>query len=209
MFYVYIHKKPEGDVFYVGKGTGDRAFSHDNRNIHWQRTVKKYGLEVQVLSHFSDEQEAFTQERLLIKSFRDSGVNLVNMTNGGEGAGGYKWTPEQVARWRASMPSNHMIGRKHSESTKAKIGAKHRGKKISPEVAAKISASLKGREFSEAHRAKLRETTKGGRNPSARVCVVHGQKFDCAADAARTFGLSPKATANRCGRGNDPKFQYV
>ena len=43
MYYVYLHKKPNGEVFYVGKGTKLRAWSKHGRNEHWNNIVKKYG----------------------------------------------------------------------------------------------------------------------------------------------------------------------
>ena len=44
-FYVYVHKKKSnGEVFYVGKGSGKRAWSSFGRNEIWQRTANKYGL---------------------------------------------------------------------------------------------------------------------------------------------------------------------
>lgn len=43
-FYVYVHKKKtNGEVFYVGKGSGKRAWSAFGRNSLWKRTADKYG----------------------------------------------------------------------------------------------------------------------------------------------------------------------
>ena len=33
-FYVYVHKNAQGRVFYVGKGTGNRAYSNDHGPEH-------------------------------------------------------------------------------------------------------------------------------------------------------------------------------
>ena len=42
-FYVYVHRYASGprggQVFYVGKGDGRRAFVKSGRNIKWSRTV--------------------------------------------------------------------------------------------------------------------------------------------------------------------------
>lgn len=208
-FYIYLHKKPNGDVFYVGKGFGDRAFSHDNRNLHWQRTVAKHGLEVQIVARCADEQQAFEQERLLIKSFRDSGVNLVNLTNGGEGSSGYRWTYDQKQRRRAAGCSNPMQGKKHSDATKEKIRAKAIGRKPSAETRAKISERMKVREFSDDYRRNLSVATTGRRNPSARPCVVFGIKYDCARHASAALGVNTGTVARKCKAGTNPNFLYI
>jgi group I intron endonuclease len=208
-FYTYLHKKPGGAVFYVGKGMGDRAYSHDNRNIHWRRTVAKYGLEVQIMSYWDTEQEAFEQEKLLIKSFRDSGIKLVNLTNGGEGSSGYKWNDEQKERWRAANAQNGMLGKKHSDSAKAKMSLKSAGHKTSEATRAKISEKMKVRVFSETHRKNLSVATTGGNNPTARPCVVNGISFDCAQAAATAMGVCKSTVARKCKRGDNPLFQYV
>ena len=48
MFYVYLHKKPNGQIFYVGKGKGYRATQKSNRNAYWKRVVDKYGYNVTI-----------------------------------------------------------------------------------------------------------------------------------------------------------------
>ena len=113
-FYTYSHSKPDGSVFYIGKGVGDRAWAKDNRNIHWHRTVKKHGYNVDVLAHWDTEDKAFDHEKFLISCFRDMGIKLVNMTNGGEGSAGYKWTDEQKAKVDIAGEKNPMFGKRHS-----------------------------------------------------------------------------------------------
>jgi hypothetical protein len=41
--YAYIHCKPDGTPFYVGKGSGDRFRVSGARNPYYRRTVNKYG----------------------------------------------------------------------------------------------------------------------------------------------------------------------
>ena len=50
MAYVYLHKKDNGSIFYVGKGNGYRAWQKSNRNEYWNRVKNKYGLNVVILS---------------------------------------------------------------------------------------------------------------------------------------------------------------
>lgn len=45
-FYVYQHTRNDtGEVFYVGKGSGDRLKSNKRRNSHWTRIVAAHGMQ--------------------------------------------------------------------------------------------------------------------------------------------------------------------
>jgi hypothetical protein len=81
-FYVYLHKRKDGSVFYVGKGSYNRAYVSKARNQHWQNVVNKNGgFEVEIIADNLKEQEAFSLEAETIKLY---GIdNLVNQTLGG------------------------------------------------------------------------------------------------------------------------------
>lgn len=97
MFYTYAHYKPQGGLFYIGKGKPRRAYSMDRRNSHWQNVVNKYGRpHVELLASWDTEEEALDHERLLISCFRDMGVELTNKSDGGEGTSGFKFAPHQI-----------------------------------------------------------------------------------------------------------------
>jgi len=102
-FYTYFHTRNDtGAVFYVGKGQGRRA--HDvYRNPHWKNIVAKHGHTVHFAMTGLSEIEAFEHEKFLILCFKDMGVALTNMTHGGEGAAGYRHTPENIAANRARV----------------------------------------------------------------------------------------------------------
>ena len=68
-YYVYVHKDPDGKVFYVGKGTGKRAWSQDRDRV-WHRYVseKRGGqYEVQIIKNELNEEEALELENELRK----------------------------------------------------------------------------------------------------------------------------------------------
>lgn len=94
-FYVYVHRRAsDGRIFYVGKGSGNRARQPWMRNKWWKHTVGKHGLNVEIVAWFENEADAFALERDLIAWYgRDV---LVNLTDGGEGATGYVDTRAQV-----------------------------------------------------------------------------------------------------------------
>lgn len=92
-YYVYLHrKKTDGTIFYVGKGSGFRAWTKAGRNPHWNNVANKYGFAVEILFDCLLEEEAHLVEIDVIKELRYFGYNLVNMSDGGEGYSGYKWT---------------------------------------------------------------------------------------------------------------------
>jgi y4mF family transcriptional regulator len=84
MYYVYSHTDPlNKETFYIGKGTGNRAYRCDERGSTWTERVAaihKSGLtfEVRVLHICSDEEEAFDLERIEIGLRLRSGQKLVN-----------------------------------------------------------------------------------------------------------------------------------
>jgi hypothetical protein len=100
-FYVYEHWRPDTDLpFHVGKGHGNRAFRFKkNRNKHYLRIVKKLekqGLcvEVKMVSVNLSEPLALTLEIERIAFWRAAGINLTNLTDGGEGVSGLKHSAE-------------------------------------------------------------------------------------------------------------------
>jgi len=152
MFCTYAHYTPQGRLFYIGKGSSERrAHYMQGRNNYWKKIVAKYGTpEVQILANWNTEEEAFSHEALLISCFRDMGFELANLTDGGDGTSGYKHTEEHrkknsLARIGKSGLWNK--GRKHSEETKRKCGAKNVGKKLTEEHKKKISKHLTGNTY--------------------------------------------------------------
>ena len=94
-FYVYTHSRPDGSVFYIGKGRGRRAwnFTH-GRNPHHRSIIKKHGKENIIVTIYqcSCEQDAFGLE---IKMIAEN-PELSNMTAGGEGASGRPVTEKML-----------------------------------------------------------------------------------------------------------------
>lgn len=99
-FYTYLHCRPDGIPFYVGKGVLKRAreFSPSRRTVHHKNIVNKYGRDqIRVcLFRCADEEDAFLTERTLIKELREQGFPLINRTEGGEGRYGVKASAAQL-----------------------------------------------------------------------------------------------------------------
>lgn len=107
--YVYIHARPDTEdaagIFYVGKGRGYRANVLPKRNRHHGFVVDKHGAENILTGKMdcSNDEIAFELERGLIKCLRRAGVQLTNMTDGGDGTTGHVVTEEGRKRRSESM----------------------------------------------------------------------------------------------------------
>lgn len=166
-FLTYVHAKPDAsssaDIFYVGKGS--RARMKDlasNRNQHHKNIVKKYGA-TRISFGFiecSTEQNALDLERGLIKILRQSGVKIVNLTDGGDGVSGWKMPEHQKQKMKAALKGrtapnkglpSRLKGRTLSAEHKQKLSKAKRGVKsprsgvtLSDEIKDKISKSQTG-----------------------------------------------------------------
>jgi hypothetical protein len=219
--YTYTHYKPDGSIFYVGKGVGDRAFSKENRNIYWKRTVAKFGYKVQIEAYWDTDKEAKDHEKLLISCFKDMGMKLVNLTAGGDGSFGYKWTEEQLQRHPTRTMPNSMTGKKHSDETKAKIAQKAIGRIPSDETKVKISKAFKGRKFSETHLEKLRLAGLGNKNGignkgnagkpahNRKKCLIDGIVYESSWSASKALGLLASTIRYRCKSDNFSNYQQI
>jgi hypothetical protein len=186
-FYIYFHINPvKKEVFYVGKGYGNRAYSKKMRSNLWHYTVNKYGYEIHIFKDNLTENEAFALERNYIKKLgrKDLGLGpLINMTDGGDGASGIicseetkkkmseshkgknTWTKGNKAsdETKAKM-SKSQTGRKASEETKLKLSESHKGIKLSEETKEKISKSNTGKRHTEESKNKMSEARSGDKN---------------------------------------------
>lgn len=106
-YYVYVHrKKTNGDVFYVGKGKGRRAWRFNDRNRLWKRTNDKYGCIVEIVQNNLQEWYALELEiDLVLKHGRvdNNTGTLTNLTDGGEGFQGCVQSEESRKRQSVRM----------------------------------------------------------------------------------------------------------
>jgi hypothetical protein len=154
MFYIYQHiRNDNNSIFYVGKGTGYRCNQKTGRNIYWKRVVDKCnGYSIEKVVTNLDEELALLVEMELIDKYKKLGYKLTNLSEGGEGSTGYKFTEEQIEKTRLAN-----LGKKHSEETKFKMSIAKKGKP--PNNMGKIYTIKEP--FTKEHIEKLRESHRG------------------------------------------------
>lgn len=146
-FYVYIwykFKNNRWNAFYIGKGMDDRYLQTEkSRNIYFKRTIAKYKCKVKLYKTNLSESDAFTLEKQLIDAYTKKGVQLTNLTTGGEGSSGWfkKKTKEEQEAHREISKS--FLGKKHTSKTRKKMSEsakeRHRRHPMTDETRKKIS----------------------------------------------------------------------
>lgn len=170
-YYIYAHINPlKNEIFYIGKGTSNRAYRKKGRSDWWYKTVNKYGYIVDILEEGLTEEEALEREKWYITRIgrRDQGKGpLVNQTDGGEGTSGRIMSEEAKNKL-----SEAQKGKKMSEEAKKKISNLNKGqipwikdKTHSTEAKKKMSENnakfFLGKKHSEESKKKMSETKKG------------------------------------------------
>lgn len=202
-YYVYVLKRSNGNPFYVGKGTRDRLSFHEwAAKRGWSgylynviRKIWRSGGTVihQKIATGLSNDDAIILECSLIKRFgkRSAGGCLVNITDGGDGASGYKHNKISIEKMRKAWTTREPF----SEESKAKMRAANVGKRLSEETKLKISISLSGdkhwnfgKTISGDHSKKLHDST-------SRPVLVNGVRFASITSAAKYHNIC-SSTAN-------------
>lgn len=181
-FYVYAYLRVDGSPYYIGKGSGKRAYDSHHATLKPRDRSRVVFLETNLT-----EIGALALERRMIKWYGriDLGTGILrNRTDGGEGTSGRVFseeskkkmsdakkgkpsnspgstglivTPEHRAKISAAnkgKPGNR-LGIPHTEETRAKMSQSQTGKIIPEETRNKISNSLSGRSISEESKVKM------------------------------------------------------
>lgn len=154
MAYVYGHYTADtNELFYIGKGTGKRAWSNKKRNKHWQSVVNKHGYTVQIFYDNLNDADAYRKEHELILE-----VGVVTLTNILEGGNGFTSVDAKRLADDPNWKRKHLEGikkmRKSPEYWENFLNATTRNpvwrkrissglKNVDPEVHKRQSASLK------------------------------------------------------------------
>ena len=173
IYYIYQHRKADtNEIFYVGKGKCNRLYGLQGRNKYWKNTVKKHGYIAEKLFDGLDEELALLSEIEIIDIYKKRGINLVNMTNGGEGISGHSYirsdeTKRKLSESKKGIPgkfkSEHFTEKMRKviiESNKKRKGiptgkATFAGKNHSDEHKEFMRQKMKNRIFSEESKLKM------------------------------------------------------
>lgn len=160
-YYAYIHAKPAAinaaGIFYVGKGHGNRA-NYFERNRHYNFVVAKYGIPAVGLIKCSTEKIALDLEQGLIKCLTRMGINLTNMTTGGEGCSLSKETKQLISiKTKEAMRRSEVFD---------KMSAARTGKKASVETRLKMSST---------HKLRMTPELKQHLSNSSRIAMSTGE----------------------------------
>lgn len=159
---VYIHKKPNNEIFYVGIGSKKRAYCKTNRSSFWKKTINKYpNYNIKIIYKNLTWDEACFKEINLIRLFgrKDLGLGtLVNMTDGGDGLVGYKHSTE--TKLKMSLSRKGIKKHPRSNETKLKISKANSNKKFTKEHCKKLSLAHKNKIVSDNTKFKMRLSNK-------------------------------------------------
>lgn len=113
-YYVYIHWRLSDDLpFYVGKGSGCRAWEVTGkaRNPYWHRVANKHGYRITILFDNLTEHQAFELEKIAIRTFRHMQYPLTNLSDGGEGNSGLKFTDQQRLNIATGLKNKRFVAK--------------------------------------------------------------------------------------------------
>jgi len=101
MNFTYVHRYSDtGQVFYVGMSKNLSRMTSKQRNHQpkWHEAIANRDWAAEMVASWDTKEEAESHEKLLIECFKDMGHPLVNLTKGGAGRNGFKWTDEERQR---------------------------------------------------------------------------------------------------------------
>ena len=161
--YLFDEYKFDFEPIYIGKGKGDRPkrhyILHKNSNTRFYSKIKSiiksgYKSEFILLKENLSEKEAFECEKYFIKLIGriENGGTLTNLSDGGEGQSGFKFSDESKEKMSKSKSGekNPMFGKPCSDDRKLKISlansgrtSKNKGKLLSEKTKKKMSDKSK------------------------------------------------------------------
>ena len=131
MFYIYTYLREDHSPYYIGKGSGKRAFSKCKGEIRPPNDKSK----IVILKDNLTEDDAFKFETLLIKFFgrKDIGTGILrNKSEGGKGNSGWRASDEQKSNHYMKRPEWRLIQSERSSGKNNPLYGKGKSGKDNP-----------------------------------------------------------------------------
>lgn len=202
--FIYTLNDPRtGNVRYVGwtmdkkrrfREHLNRCCVEDTHKARWIRTLVSIGLQP-IMCAIEEVTAANRVDREIfwIQHFRNTGEQLTNLTDGGDGIVNYRHTPEAIEKFRTKLRgtpksvqhrlklAQARLGTKASAETRAKMSQSRIGRVMPIAAVEKTAQFHRGRKRPESTRAKLRQRlaerrTKGERYRLNETGIVTAQK---------------------------------
>jgi hypothetical protein len=137
MYYTYAYLREDRTPYYIGKGSGKRAYKKGPDEIRKPKDKNR----IIILKKNLTEEESFKHEIYMIAVFgrKDLGTGILrNKTDGGDGVSGHIFTEEQkrkISQHKLGKnfgmvgENHHMYGKTHTPEVRRKISEKVRGEK--------------------------------------------------------------------------------
>ena len=163
-FYTYAFLRKDRTPYYIGKGSGNRAFCRRRYGAKPPKDLSR----IIFLKKELTEEEAFTHEIYMIAVFgrKDLGTGILhNRTDGGDGSSGAvvsKETREKIGLFQTGRKKKTLTEEQKQEKTR-KLRESKKGKKYPKISAAKKgkSTSKKGQPMTEETKQKISVSKKG------------------------------------------------
>ena len=172
----------DGRLRYIGKAANPRFRLTKHRNPdgiakeftvgRWVLHLKSLGLDpVMVVFDWVGKDEWADVERAYIAQARADGIDLANLSPGGDGSQGAGHGPEARAKVSAAQK-----GRKRAPETRAKISENLHGRAVSPETRAKMRASRLAYLQTPEGQADLHKAVEGRKRQAALKRTARGRR---------------------------------
>lgn len=204
MYTVYKHVNKLNGKVYVGQTalTVERRWRNGKgyKIGIFRKAIKKYGwdnFEHIIIKEGLTKEEANLLETSLIKKYKELGLSY-NITDGGEGALGYRHTEE--TKRKMSIKGK---GKKTPEHVKVLVSTRFKGIQLTEEHKLKISIALKGKPKSEEAKLKMKLNHNYHDSVEIAKCDKEGNvicTYPSIADASRDTGIL-QTHISRCARG--------
>jgi hypothetical protein len=173
-FYTYLYLRYDGTPYYVGKGSGKRAYRQSNRRIKPPKDQRNI-----ITQDYQSEADAFAAEMFLIGFYGRIDLRtgcLRNLTDGGDGASG-AIRNEETRRKMSAASSRRVFTEEHRNRIRVALIGKKRSEAVR-QAMRQYRLGKKRKPFSEEHCRKLAIASKRREaRKTKRIPICHPERI--------------------------------